>query len=34
MSDPRIRAAVNQANFELLIGFQLSDDQLAYNATR
>lgn len=34
MSDPRIRASVNQANFELLIGFQLSDDQLAYNATR
>lgn len=34
MSDPRIRNAVNQANFELLIGFQLNDAQLAYNATR
>ena len=34
MTDPAIRAAVNQANFELLIGFQLNDDQLAYNATR
>jgi hypothetical protein len=34
MSDPRVRSAVNQANFELLIGFQLTDDQLAYNATR
>lgn len=34
MTDPRVRSAVNQANFELLIGFQLSDDQLAYNATR
>ena len=34
MTEPTIRAAVNQANFELLIGFQLNDDQLAYNATR
>lgn len=34
MSDPRIRTAVNQASFELLIGFQLSEAQLAYNATR
>jgi hypothetical protein len=34
MNDPRIRAAVNQANFELLVGFQLTDAQLAYNATR
>jgi len=34
MSDPAIRAAVNQASFELLVGFQLSNDQLAYNATR
>ena len=34
MSDPRVRSAVNQANFELLIGFQLTNDQLAYNATR
>lgn len=34
MTDPRIRAAVNQANFELLIGFQLDHDQLVYNATR
>ena len=34
MADPKVRAAVNQANFELLIGFQLSQDQLAYNATR
>ncbi len=34
MSDPRTRAAVNQANFELLVGFQLSQDQIAYNATK
>ena len=34
MSDPRVRSAVNQANFELLVGFQLTNDQLAYNATR
>jgi hypothetical protein len=34
MNDPRIKAAVNQANFELLIGFQLTEAQLAYNATR
>jgi hypothetical protein len=34
MTDPEIRSAVNRASFELLLGFQLSDDQLAYNATR
>ena len=34
LSDPRVRSTVNQANFELLIGFQLDDRQLAYNATR
>lgn len=34
MSDPTIRGAVQQASFELLIGFQLNADQLAYNATR
>ena len=31
---PQVRAAVNRANFEVLIGFQLSEAQLAYNATR
>ncbi len=31
---PEVRAALARASFELLIGFQLSDDQLAYNATR
>jgi hypothetical protein len=34
LADPRIKAAINEANFELLVGFQLTDDQLKYNATR
>ena len=34
MADPATRAAVAKASFEMLIGFQLSNEQLAYNATR
>ena len=34
LSRPEIRTAVARATFELLIGFQLNDEQLAYNATR
>lgn len=34
LADPEVRAAVQKASFELLIGFQLSDSQLKYNATR
>lgn len=34
MSDPAVRSAVQRASFELLLGFQLTDDQLRYNATR
>lgn len=34
MSDPEVRAAVQKASFELLVGFQLTEAQLAYNATR
>lgn len=34
LADPEVRAAVNRATFELLVGFQLDQDQLAYNATR
>jgi hypothetical protein len=34
LSAPDIRAAVARASFELLIGFQLSAEQLQYNATR
>jgi hypothetical protein len=31
---PQVKAALAKASFEQLIGFQLSTDQLAYNATR
>ena len=31
---PEVKAALARASFELLIGFQLDDKQLAYNATR
>ena len=31
---PNVRAAVTRATFEVLIGFQLTEQQLAYNATR
>lgn len=34
MNEPAVRDAVNNANFELLIGFQLTESQLAYNAAR
>jgi hypothetical protein len=34
LTEPDVRAAIASATFELLIGFQLSDDQLAFNATR
>jgi hypothetical protein len=31
---PEVRAAVARASFEVLIGFQLNDEQLAYNVRR
>ena len=34
LSNPTIREAVARATFEHLIGFQLTDAQLRYNATR
>ncbi|WP_095012822.1 hypothetical protein [Tsuneonella mangrovi] len=34
LSDPSVKAAVERATFELLVGFQLTQDQLAYNVTR
>ena len=34
LSEPAVRAAIARASFELLVGFQLNQDQLAYNATR
>ncbi len=34
LADPEVQAALTRANFELLVGFQLTEAQLAYNATR
>ena len=34
LTEPAVRAALDRASFELLVGFQLDEDQLAYNATR
>jgi len=34
LSRPEVKAAVARATFEVLVGFQLSQDQLTYNATR
>lgn len=34
MANPAVRAAVQRASFELLLGFELTEDQLRYNATR
>ena len=34
LSEPDVRAAVARATFELLVGFQLDETQLSYNATR
>jgi hypothetical protein len=34
LTDPAVRAAVANSTFEHLVGFQLTMDQLRYNATR
>ncbi|MEY4671134.1 MAG: hypothetical protein RLZZ415_1013 [Pseudomonadota bacterium] len=34
LSRPEVKAAVARATFEVLVGFQLTQDQLTYNATR
>ena len=34
LTEPDVRAAISRATFELLVGFQLTEDQLQYNATR
>ena len=34
MADPAVRAAVDRAHFEVLLGFELTPEQLRYNATR
>jgi hypothetical protein len=34
LTKPEVRSAVLRATFEALVGFQLTDDQLKYNAQR
>jgi hypothetical protein len=34
LSTPKVQQAVKRATFQALVGFQLTDDQLKYNATR
>lgn len=34
LANPTVRQAVQRATFEALVGFQLTDEQLRYNATR
>lgn len=34
LADPAVKAAIDRATFELLVGFQLTEEQLRYNATR
>ena len=34
LADPAVRAAVDRARFEVMVGFELTPEQLRYNATR
>lgn len=34
LADPEVKAAVARTRFEMLVGFQLTEDQLTYNVTR
>ncbi len=34
LADPEVKAALARATFELLVGFQLDQEQISYNATR
>ncbi|BDI60432.1 hypothetical protein [Qipengyuania nanhaisediminis] len=34
LAEPEVRAAIQRTRFEMLVGFQLTEEQLAYNATR
>lgn len=34
MAQPEVKAAIARATFDVLVGFQMSQDQLVYNATR
>lgn len=34
LAEPKVKEAVRQASFEVLVGFQLTPEELAYNATK
>ena len=34
LADPEVKAAIARTRFEMLVGFQLTDEQLRYNVTR
>ncbi len=34
LTEPEVKAAINRANFEVLLGFQLTEPQLAHNVRR
>ena len=34
LADPEVKAAIARTRFEMLVGFQLTEEQLRYNATR
>lgn len=34
LAEPKVKDAVRQASFEVLVGFQLAPEELAYNATK
>ena len=34
LADPEVKAAIARTRFEMLVGFQLTEEQLKYNATR
>jgi hypothetical protein len=34
LAQPEVKAALTRATFEMLVGFQLDQNQLTYNATR
>ena len=34
LAQPEVKAAISRATFDVLVGFQLTTDQLTYNATR
>ncbi|SHN56477.1 hypothetical protein [Erythrobacter sanguineus] len=34
LADPEVKAAIARTRFEMLVGFQLTESQLAYNVTR